>query len=112
VVDSMEKQVEKDIFQASLKSLIAAGLYQSEDEILQDALSCLLKSNPEYKLKIAMYRYQTEEISVGKAAEIAGISMETMKRYLVKNGVMPRFAPENMEEARKDYQTIRGFLER
>jgi hypothetical protein len=36
--------------------------------------------------------------------------METMKRYLVKNDVMPRFAPENIEEARKDYQTIRRFL--
>ena len=96
---------------SQLKSLVGAGLYQSEEDVIRDALNCLLQTHPDYKLKIAMYRYQTEEISVGKAAEIAGVSMETMKRVLIKNGIMPRFAPETIEEARQDFLSIKEFLD-
>ncbi len=94
-----------------LKSLVGAGLYQSEEEVIRDAMNCLLQTHPDYKLKIAMYRYQTEEITLGKAAEIAGVSMETIKRFLMKNGMRPRLGPETIEEARRDYLTIKKFLD-
>ena len=38
-----------------LKSLVGAGLYQSEEEVIRDAMNCLLQTHPDYKLKIAMY---------------------------------------------------------
>lgn len=53
---------------------------------------------------------RTEEITLGKVAEIAGVSMETMKRFLMKNGVRPRLG-QTVEEARKDYLTIKEFLD-
>ena len=93
-----------------LKSLVGAGLYLSEEEVIRDAMNCLLQTHPDYKLKIAMYRYQTEEISVGKAAEIAEVSMETIKRFLMKNGVKPRLG-QTVGEAQKDYLTIKEFLD-
>jgi predicted HTH domain antitoxin len=93
-----------------LKFLIGAGLYPSEEEIIQDALNCLLQIHPDYKLKIAVYRYQTEEMTLGKAAEIAEVSMETMKRFLMKNEVKPRLG-QTIEEAQKDYLTLRRYLD-
>ena len=79
------------------KVLVDAGLYESEE-------------NPEYKMKLALYRYQNEDISIGKAAEIAGVCWEDMRDELVKNGINPRLAPRTIEEAQKDYHTIRKFL--
>jgi predicted HTH domain antitoxin len=72
------------------KSLDGVGLYESEE-------------NPEYKMKLALYRYQNEDISIGKAAEIAGVCWEDMKRILIKNGIRPKLGPETIEEARQEY---------
>jgi predicted HTH domain antitoxin len=96
--------------QLNLKGLVGAGLYRSEDEVIHDALNRLLKDNPEYRLKLAIYRYQTEDISLGKAAEIAGLYWEDMRDILIRNGIKPELGPESIEEVQKDYLTIRNFL--
>ena len=96
---------------SQLKDLVSLGLYKSEDEAIDDALQHLLEAHPDYKLKLAMYRYQTEEISIGKTAEIAGLCWEDMRDALIKNGIRPRFAPETIEEARKDYLTLMRHLD-
>ena len=49
-----------------------------------------------------MHRYQTENISLGKAAEIAGLCWDDMKQILMKNGIRPRLGPETIEEAKEE----------
>jgi predicted HTH domain antitoxin len=95
---------------SNLKALVDSGLYASEDDVIHDALEHLLEDNPDSRLKIAIYRYQNEEISLGKAAEIAGVCWEDMKRILMKNGIQPRLGPETIEEAREEYLTLERFL--
>jgi predicted HTH domain antitoxin len=90
--------------QLNLEGLVNAGIYKSEDEVIHYALKQLLDNNPEYRLKLAIYRSQNEEISIGKAAEIAGLCWEDMRDELAKNGVKPRLAPETIEEAKQDYK--------
>ena len=93
-----------------LKALISIGIYQSEDEVIQDALQHLLQAHPDYRLKVAIYRYRLEDISLGKAAEIAGVSMEGMKKALIDNGVQPRLGPRTIEEARNEVRNIREHM--
>jgi predicted HTH domain antitoxin len=104
-------EVDKENDELNLKGLVEAGLYKSKDEAIHEALKYLLQAHPDYKLKIAMYRYQTEDISLGKAAEIAGVSMETMKRFLMKNGIRPELGPETIEEARQECLALEEILE-
>jgi len=66
----------------NLKGLVDAGLYESEEKAIYDALKLLLKGNPEFKMKLALQRYQTEKISIGKAAEIAGVPWQAMREEL------------------------------
>ena len=96
---------------SNLKGLVDAGIYESEEEAMSDALELLLKENPEYKMKLALYRYQHEEISIGKVAQIAGVCWEDMKEKLVENGITPRFAPRTIEEARKDCEVIKKLMD-
>lgn len=103
-------EVDKENDELNLKGLVEAGLYKSKDEAIHEALTYLLQAHPDYKLKIAMYRYQTEDISLGKAAEIAGVSMETMKRFLMKNGIGPELGPETIEEARQECLALEEIL--
>jgi predicted HTH domain antitoxin len=76
----------KDNDRQNLKGLVDSGIYKSEDEVIHYALKHLLNSNPEQRLKLAIHRYQNEEVSLGKAAEIAGLCWEEMKDALIKNG--------------------------
>jgi predicted HTH domain antitoxin len=93
-----------------LKALISIGIYQSEDEVIQDALQHLLQAHPDYRLKVAIYRYRLDDISLGKAADIAGVSMEGMKQALIDNGVQPRLGPRTVEEAQSEVRNIRGHM--
>jgi len=62
-------------------------------------------------LALAINEYRNGEVSLGKAAEIAGLCWEDMKDVLIKNGIEPRLGPQTVEEARQDYLTIRRFLD-
>ena len=96
--------------QQNLKSLVDLGIYESEDDFIHSALKNLLQSDKELRLKLAIHRYQTEEISIGKAAEIAGVCWEDMKRILIKNGIRPRLGPETIEEAREEVLSTRKII--
>jgi len=93
----------------NLKGLVEAGVYESEDKAINDALKLLFRENPKYRIKLAIHRYQTEKISIGKAAQIAGIPWEAMSEELNKNNIPLRLAPRTIEELRKDCETIRRF---
>jgi predicted HTH domain antitoxin len=93
-----------------LKGLVKIGLYESEEKAIYEALRLLLKEHPDYRKKLAVYRYQTEDITLGKAAEVAGVSLETMKQILVDNGVEPELGPETIEEAQQECLNMRKII--
>ena len=95
-------EVVKENDQSNLKALLDMGIYKSEEDFLHEALQEILKSNKELRIKLAIHRYQTEPISVGKAAEIAGVCWEDMKHILMQNGIRPRLGPQTIEEAREE----------
>jgi predicted HTH domain antitoxin len=94
----------------NLKGLVDSGLYESEEEVIQEALKSLLNDNPEIRIKLAIYRYKNDEISLARAAKIAGVSFESMKRILLKNGIEPKLGPESREEARQEHINMRKIL--
>ena len=100
--------IQKEV-KTNLKGLVDSGIYESEDNIIFEALNLLLKEHPEYRMKLALYRYQNEKISIGKAAEIANVCWEKMRDELNKNNIPLRLAPKTIEEASKDYHVIKDF---
>ena len=94
----------------SLKGLVDSGLYESEEKVIQEALKSLLNENPEIRIKLAIFRYKNDEISLARAAEIAGVSFEDMKLILVENGIKLRLGPKNREDARKEHLSAREIL--
>jgi predicted HTH domain antitoxin len=103
----MKQQQEYDI---SIKGMVDAGIYESEEKAINEAIKSLLKENPEIKKKVAIYMYDNEEISLGRAAEIAGVCFEEMKMILVENGIELRLCPRDYEEARKEHLEAKEIL--
>ncbi len=92
------------------RDLVRAKLYGTEEEVIRDALRHLLRARPEARLRLAIHRYENEEISLARAAEMAGVSWAQMREILLESGVRPRLGPETVEEAEDEIQALRDFF--
>ncbi len=92
------------------RTFVDARLYESEEAVIQDALRHLLRARPELRVSLAVYRYQTEDISLAKAASLAGVSWAQMRDILLERGVQPRLGPESVEEAVQEVQALRDYF--
>ena len=54
-----------------------------------------------------MHRYRTEELSLAKAATLAGVSFDRMKEILVEHGIPLRLGPATIDEARAEIEALR-----
>lgn len=89
------------------EDFVKARLYDTEEDVVQDALRYLLRARPELRIQLAVHRYQTEAISLGKAASLAGVSWAQMKDILLERGIQPRLGPETAEGAEQEAEVLR-----
>ena len=80
-----------------LIALIEAGLYESEEAFVADAVRTFLAARPDLRVAIACRLYGRGVFSLGRAAEWSGLSIEMMKEALRRAG-MVRQADEGPEE--------------
>jgi len=91
------------------KELVDLALYKDEQEVIDEGVRYILRSHPEYRIEIAIKRYKEEAVSLGKAADIAGVSLEEMKDILRTRGVAQK-GPESKEEIKEDAKRAREAL--
>jgi len=92
------------------KDFVAAGLYEDERSAVQDAMRALLSERPQFRLELAIHRYRSEEISLAKAAALAGVSWERMREILMSRGIQPRLGPETEDEAFNELEAMERIL--
>ncbi len=56
----------------TVKDLLEAKVYDDERSALDDALRCLLRCRPELRLRVAAHQYRTSDLSLARAAYLAG----------------------------------------
>lgn len=69
-----------------VKALVDAGYYSSEFEVIKDAIKSLFRENKELNISVAIELYRKGEVSLSKAAEIAGMTTIEFKEILAKRG--------------------------
>ncbi len=57
-----------------VKALVDAGYYSSESEVIKNAVISLFRENTELNVTVAIELYKKGEVSLSKAAEIAGMT--------------------------------------
>ena len=92
-------------------SFVDARLYKNDQEVIQDALRFLMRGRPDLRIRLALHRYQTAEISLAKAAGLVGVSWAQMKDILIAHGVQPRLGPETLEDAEREVNARREYFE-
>jgi len=92
-----------------LRVLIDQGIFEDEESLKNSAYRSLLTMRPELKAEIALSLYKGEEISLGRAAEIAGLSREELKEILASRGIERRIPSLSSEEVEAG---VRRLLDR
>lgn len=90
---------------------VKAQLYDSEEAVVQDALRHLLRSRPDLRIQLAVYRYQSDQLSLAKAASLAGVSWAQMRDILLEKGVRPRLGSATAAEAEAEVEDLRNHLQ-
>ena len=98
----MPPMMEKEIH-----ALIETKYYPSISEAVKDAFRALFAAKPALKIISAVYLYSNNEVSISKASEIAGVSIEEFKEILMNRGVKREIYPD--ESINKN---VRMILER
>lgn len=84
--------------EAEIEALIKAGYYSSKSEVVKDALRLLFESRKELKVASTIELYKGGEISLGKAAEIAGVTVLKFKELLASRGIYRELVAESTRE--------------
>jgi predicted HTH domain antitoxin len=92
------------------RDFVAARLYNSEEDVIQDALRHLLRNRADLRVDLAIHRYQTENMSLSKAASLAGVSWAQMKDILLEKAIQPRLGPETLDDAQREVETLRDHF--
>ena len=94
----------------TVKDLIEAKAYEDERAALDDALRCLLRCRPELRQLVAAHQYRIGDVSLARAAYLAGLSWRQMRDVLQDHGVPLRLGPESLEDAREEVAALRRHL--
>ncbi|EDN70389.1 conserved hypothetical protein [Beggiatoa sp. PS] len=73
----------------TVQHFVDAQLYRDEKTVIQEALRHLLRARPELRIQLAIYRFQTENLSLAKVASLTGVSWAQMKDILIERGISP-----------------------
>ena len=72
---------------AEIESLLRTGVYKDKETLFHDAIKAFFITKPNLRYEIAIDRYRNKEISLWKAAETAGLTIEEFKELLSSRGI-------------------------
>ena len=81
-----------------ITALVRLGLYQSREEVISDAVRNLLLNNRSLRLELALDLFKTDEVSLGRGAEIAGLDRWQFQDVLHERGIPIVIEAQSAEE--------------
>jgi predicted HTH domain antitoxin len=94
--------IETSTIQWEINQLVKTYLFPDEEAVLRSALRALFQLQPELRQQMVVRTYTHGEISLGKAAEMMGVSPEEMKDILSESGTEIHLGPHTVEELLQD----------
>jgi predicted HTH domain antitoxin len=89
-----------------INQLVKAGIYSDADAVLRSALEALFVVHPDHKMRMIAAAYGAGDISLGKVAELLGVSSAEAEDLLRQAGVQLHLGPESVDELNKEISTV------
>ena len=74
------------LFEEEVKALVRSGVYSSTSDAVRDAFRFLFENKPMLRNTAAIELYKEGKVSIGRAAEIAGVTTIEFKDMLADRG--------------------------
>jgi predicted HTH domain antitoxin len=91
-----------DLIDWEINQLVKTKLFPDRQAVLRSALRALFQTQPELRRQLIIRTYTVGEISLGKAAELMGVSHEEMKDILIEGGAKIHLGPKTVDELLQD----------
>ena len=89
---------------------VKSGYFDNRSELIREALREFLEKLGRNNMDIAVNLYRRGDVSLGKAAELAGVGYDKMKDILGERGIPLHRGPETVSEAMEDYKVAKELL--
>jgi len=86
------------IQELELNALVKAGVFRSKTEAVKEALRLLFATRPQLSVEAAVQLYREGEVTLGRAAEIAGITRWEFETLLADRGIARSVTSDSAEE--------------
>ena len=70
----MKERHHATLLERELSATLRSGLFRNKSEAVQEALGTFFASKPHYRLEAALEMFRAGEVSLSRAAEIAGLN--------------------------------------
>ena len=70
-----------------LAALIKAGIFRSKREAVAEALRLMFATRPQLRLEAAIQLFKDEAVTLGRAAELAGLTRWEFETILADRGI-------------------------
>ena len=70
-----------------IAAAVRAGLFRDEDEAMREAVSTLFAVKPHLRLEVAIELFKEGEVTLNRAAEVAGLNRWQFQDLLAQRGI-------------------------
>ncbi len=101
----MSQSDQPTLLERELAATVRAGLFRSEAEAVRVVLDTFFAAKPEYRIEAALEMWKAGEVSLGRAAEIAGMNYFLFRELMIQRGITAE-VDTTEEDARAQSQEI------
>ncbi len=84
-----------ELVKKEIDALVRAGYYSSKSDVVKDALRTFMYSRRNLRIAVSIELYKENEVTLGKAAEIADMSIAEFKELLKESGATKAVVSES-----------------
>lgn len=96
----LEYNLMSSVISKGADALVRGKFYFTRNKLFEDALKTFFEFRKDMRIAAVIELYKTDEMSLSKASELAGVGTEEMKDHLANAGVRLRsgFSKDNGKE--------------
>ena len=95
-----------NIIETEIKALVRGGYFNSKDSFIEEAIKYMLSSRGDLKINAAVEMYRSKDISLGRAAELAGLSIFEFNEILKARRIKTVVDAPSKEEMNKQIKQM------
>lgn len=97
-----------ELVKKEIEALVKSGYYSSKSDVVKDALRTFLYSKKNLRIAAALELYRSGDVTLGKAAEIADMSLFEFKEKLKEYNIERIIKAESARKMDREIRSIKN----